>query len=78
MKHAEGDVLCWVVSLKRVDQLRSGLQNADILADSRNKGTFDSKSRKKGNTWTEIAFARQRNIFLLRSFDILWDSPVLT
>ena len=47
MKHVEGDVLCWVVSLKRVDQLRSGLQNADILADSRNKGTFDSKSRKK-------------------------------
>ena len=30
---------------------------ADILADTRNKGTFDSKSRKKGNTWTEIAFA---------------------
>ena len=51
---------------------------ADILADSRNKGTFDSKSRKKENTWTEIAFARRRNIFLLRSFDILWGSPVLT
>ena len=30
---------------------------ADILADNRNKGTFDSKSRKKENTWTEIAFA---------------------
>ena len=49
---------------------------ADILADSRNKGTFDSKSRKKENTWTEIA--RRRNIFLLRSFDILWGSSVLT